>query len=108
MKIDLMYFINKQRIDLQKFCELNNITSYKELKNLCTVRKFICVDEKFYNSNVQCNIGESKAPHKTKSLNEKVETNSQPKRTRTQTKARRSRKASEKTKVRNNSKASKS
>jgi len=106
MKIDLKFLINKQRISLEKFCALNDVNNYAELRQLCTDRKLICVDEEFYNSNVQCTIVESKAPRKTKNSDEKVKSNSRPKRTQTQTKARRSRKAPEKTKVRNNSKTS--
>lgn len=47
-KIDLLFFIRKNRIDLKHFCEINSISSYEELKNHCDQKKLICVEESFY------------------------------------------------------------
>lgn len=47
-KIDLLFFIKKNRISLEKFCKLNDIKTYEELKNYCEQKKLICVKESFY------------------------------------------------------------
>ena len=51
MKIDLIYFLNRNRITLAKFCEVNGIETYKDLCDHCEERKIKPVDLDFYNQN---------------------------------------------------------
>ena len=44
MKIKLQFLLNKKRISLKTFCELNDLQSYESLLEYCKKKRFICVD----------------------------------------------------------------
>ena len=72
MKIDLKFFMNKNRINLEKFCEINNIQSYDQLVDYCKQKRLICVSQEFYSSVFPVNITKDDKHTKEKNAQEKV------------------------------------
>ena len=68
MKIDLTFFMNKNRINLKKFCEINNLTSYESLVAYCSEKNFVCVEEKFYSEVFPSKINQSKDETESKKI----------------------------------------
>lgn len=66
MKIKLRFLLNKKRIKLNAFCELNNLHSYQALLKYCDDKKLICVQKDEYEK--ECNLKP-----------QKVKTNGKPK-----------------------------
>ena len=52
MKLDLLYFINKKHISLDKFCELNGIGSYEELVVYCNLKNLSIISKETYDANI--------------------------------------------------------
>ena len=48
MKINIQFLLNKKRISLETFCDLNNLQSYSALLEYCEDKKLICIDENDY------------------------------------------------------------
>lgn len=63
MKLDLLYFINKKHISLDRFCELNNIVSYEELVAYCNLKNLSIISKETYDANVSKKINIVQKPN---------------------------------------------
>jgi len=80
-KIDLLFFIRKNRISLENFCNINNIKTYEELRKYCEQKKLICVKESFYYEIFPPKINNK--PQKKTSIKKNVKQNAEKKTTKT-------------------------
>ena len=105
MKLSLEYFLNKKRMSLKAFCDLNGLKTYEELAVYCREKRYICVDKEFYEASVPVKITKT-APAKKKSTKNEQEKERKVQRN-PPAKKRGSRKASEKDAVRSPNKTNK-
>ena len=93
MRIDLVYYLNKNKITLVRFCEINSLNSYASLCEYCEGKSLIPIDKDFYNQEI---------PVKN-TTKDKIEKKSNETTSKKSSAPRRSRKASKVTKKRSSS-----
>ena len=52
MRIDLVYYLNKNKITLVRFCEINSLNSYASLCEYCEGKSLIPIDKDVYNREI--------------------------------------------------------